>query len=562
MSTKIVPSLSTLPVELIYRLLDYLDIQTILLSVRYVSKKFYLISNSSNRYHLDLTSTSKSNFDLICHLICPKRVVSITLSDEDTTPGQIGLLFSLFQINDFPRLRSLTLRYIDSKDLQELLNGILRCSLISLSFHSRGKRTKSTFRLLSTLITQSNLQMLSLNSHAHHIEGIFDSIVESHLTHLTVGIVTFNEYQSVLRHCPHLRIFIIDDCWMNDIERSSSIKYHRQITSLTLRDTNRSMIQLESLLSLTPSLVELKLFNSPLSPNSLIDGSRWENLIKTKFSLLNRFQFVFHQLFLRMYECNADVDSLIIPFRTSFWLEDKRWFVNCQSIKSSHTIKLYSIPFSDISYDYNFDPANILLSTSIRKFNHSMIMSHVRCLSLNLTEIKTKKIQKQVKREDVLFEKVIELKLRLDGEWPVDGIHFISLLVNLLNLQTLSFQSDFDQSTVSNTIDNLMKLLHRASNVASLILLPLDTNGHYHVRMATLCSIVSIHVKHLTVKIQKLDDMKTVVERLKHLSSVSFNYPSDRKINSNEMIDWLVNNGRDLTHLEKEYSLHFWFGNN
>jgi hypothetical protein len=396
MSTKIVPSLSTLPVELLYRLLDYLDVQTILLSFRYVSKKFYLISHSSNRYNLDFSSISKSHFDLICRRICPERVISITLSDEDITPGQIGLFLSRFQISDFPQLRSLTLQYIDSNDLHEILHDILRCSLTSFSFHSRGKRNKSTFCLLSMLVTQTNLQTLSLNTHAHHIEGIFNSVVESYLAHLTIGTLTFNEYESVLQHCPHLRTLIIDDCWMNDTDRSSSIKSYRQVTSLTLRDTNRSMTQLESLLALTCSLVELKLINSPSTPNSLIDGSRWESLIKTKFFFLNKFQFVFHQLFVRIYECNADVELLMIPFRTSFWLEDKQWFVNCQSIKSSHMIQLYSIPFSIISYGYNFDPGNILLSTSTRKFNRSLIMDHVRCLSLNLKEIKTKQIEKQV----------------------------------------------------------------------------------------------------------------------------------------------------------------------
>jgi hypothetical protein len=400
MSTKVVPSLSALPVELLYRLLDYLDVQMILLSFRYVSKKFYLISNNSNRHNLDLSLTSKHHFDSICRLICPEKVVSITLSDEDTTPGQIGLFFSLFQISDFPRLRSLTLRYVDSKDLHEILKDALDCSLTSLSLHSRGKRSKSTFGLLSMLITQPNLETLSLNTHAHHIEGIFNSVTESHLTHLTIGTLTFNEYQTILQYCPHLQTLVIDDCWMNNTDCDSPAKSYRQVTSLTLSDTNRSMTQLESLLSLTPSLVELKLINSPLTPNSLIDGSRWETLIKTKFSLLNRFQFVFHRLFLRIYECNADVELLIIPFRTSFWLEDKRWFVNCQSIKSSHTIKLYSIPFSISSWDYNFDPANIVLSTSIRKFAHSHIMTHVRCLSLNLTEIKTKQIQKQVRADD------------------------------------------------------------------------------------------------------------------------------------------------------------------
>lgn len=153
------------------------------------------------------------------------------------------------------------------------------------------------------------------------------------------------------------------------------------------------------------------------------------------------------------------------------------------------------------------------------------------------------------------------MKVRVDGEWPVDSLYFISILVNLSSLQTLSFQSDFDQSTVSNIVDNLVTLVHRASNIRSLILLPLGTNGQYNTTMATLCSIVSFHVKHLTLKIQRLDDMKIVLGILQHLSSVSFNLPSDRKINSNEMIDWLINNGRDVTHLEHEYSLHFWFGN-
>ncbi len=556
MSTKVVPSLSTIPVELLYRLLDYLDIQTILLSFQYVSKKFYLITNNSNHYNLDLSSTSKNHFDLICRLICPEKVVSITLSDENTTPGQIGLFFSLFRITDFSRLRSVTFRHIDSKALHDILTDVLCCSLTSLSFYSRGKRSKSILRLLSLLIPQSNLKTLSLNTHAHHIEGIFNSVNESSLAHLTIGILTFNEYQTILRCCPHLQTLIIDDCWMTDTDQSSSvIKSYRQVTSLMLRNTNRSMIQLESLLLLTPSLVELKLINFPSTPNSLIDGSHWETLIKTKFSFLNRFHFVFHQLFLRMYECNTDVESLLIPFRTSFWLEDKQWFVNCQSIKSSHTIKLYSIPFSLISYDYNFDPGNILLSTSIRNLNHSLIMDHVRCLSLNLTEIKTKQIQR---KRDFLFCNVIELKLRFDGEWPAESLYFISMLVDLSNLQTLSFQSNFDQSIV----DNLVTLVQRASNICSLILLPLGADGQYHTTMEILCSIVSSHVRHLTLKIQKLDDMKIVVERLQHLSSVSFNLPSDRKINSNEMIDWLFSNGRDFTHVDNDYSLHFWFGNN
>lgn len=397
MSSTVVPSLSTLPVELLYRLLDYLDIQTILFSFRYVSKQFYSIASSSNHYNLNFRFISKNHFDSICCRICPSRIVFITLSDDETTPGQIGLFFSLFHIADFSRLRSLTLRQIDSKTLHEIVNDLLYCSLTSFSFHSRGKRTKSTFSLLSTLITQSNLQTLAMNTHVHHIEGIFHRSTQSHLIHLTVGTLTFNEYQTVLQHCPYLQVLVIDDCWIKDTDRIGFIRSYPQVISLTLRDTNRSMIQLEFLLPITPSLVQLTLINSPSTPNSLLDGFRWEILIKTKLSSLKTFQFVFHQLLLRTYESDADLESLVIPFRSSFWLEDKRWLINCQSIKSCHTIKLYSVPFPDNSYDYNFDPNEISLSTASRKINTSSMMEYVRCLSLNLTEIKAKQLTKQVR---------------------------------------------------------------------------------------------------------------------------------------------------------------------
>ncbi|CAF0817129.1 unnamed protein product [Adineta steineri] len=557
MSTKNAPSLSTLPVELIYRILDYLDIETSLLSFRYVSKKFYFISNKWNSYNYDLSSISKNHFDLICRQICQKKIVSITLSDEDTTPGQIRLFFSLNRISNFPRLRSLTLRNIDSNDLYEIVKDILNCSLTTFSCQSRGKQNKSIIHLLSKLIIQSNLEILSLNTHAHYIEQMFKSMTQSHLIELTIGILTFNEYQTILQYCPYLRVFVIDDCWINDTDQNSTIKSYQQLISLTLKFTNRSITQLEYLLLLTPSLTELKLINSPLTPNSLINGSYWEVFIKTKLLSLIKFQFVFYQLVLRTYECNGDVELFIIPFRTSFWLEEKQWFVNCQSIKSSHTIQLYSVPFSINSYDYNFDLGNILLSTSIKKLNHSIIMDHVRCLSLNLTEIKTKQIlKKNIKRDDFLFSKVTELNISVHGEWPIDSFYFISILVDLLKLQKLSFRSDFDQST----IDNLTVLVNQAFNIHSLSLLPLNMDGQYNTTVTNLCSIVSLHVKHLTIKIEKLDDMKIVVKKLKHLLSISFNFPSDRKINSHEMIDWLINNGQNFTYLEYEYFLHFWFG--
>ncbi|CAF2808808.1 unnamed protein product [Rotaria sp. Silwood2] len=121
MSTILNSSLDTLPVELIHRIFNSLDEQTIILSLRYVCKRFYTIVNVYDHYKLNFESILKSNFDRICRFIQLENVISLTLSDEHMTPGQIQLFFSLFHIERFTRLCSLTLSDIEERYLKRIL---------------------------------------------------------------------------------------------------------------------------------------------------------------------------------------------------------------------------------------------------------------------------------------------------------------------------------------------------------------------------------------------------------------------------------------------------------
>ena len=60
------PSLLTLPVELLHRIFDYLDAQTILLSFSYVCTHLRAVTHTYEKYTLDLTSISKSDFHHMC----------------------------------------------------------------------------------------------------------------------------------------------------------------------------------------------------------------------------------------------------------------------------------------------------------------------------------------------------------------------------------------------------------------------------------------------------------------------------------------------------------------
>ncbi|CAF0899935.1 unnamed protein product [Adineta steineri] len=101
--------------------------------------------------------------------------------------------------------------------------------------------------------------------------------------------------------------------------------------------------QLERLLSLTPSLGHLKLVSSKSIRNPIFDGSYWEQFIQEKLLLLRQFQFSFTCISKKLNDTTTP-DSLIFPFQSPFWLNNKKWFVNCDYILRQSKIILYTTP--------------------------------------------------------------------------------------------------------------------------------------------------------------------------------------------------------------------------
>jgi len=175
MSNDIVPSIETLPVELLHRIFDNLDTETILLSVRPVSRLFQSVINTYNRYILDLKLISKSNFYLLCRLINPQNVISLILSNHEQRLNQIDLFMLLVPLRQFIRLRSVTLLDINESQLNFILERININSLTSFSFNIKkydDKHTKTTISLLSSMITLSNLRKLVFGINVERLGAI------------------------------------------------------------------------------------------------------------------------------------------------------------------------------------------------------------------------------------------------------------------------------------------------------------------------------------------------------------------------------------------------------
>ena len=161
MATNINTSLlSTLPNELIYRILDILDNETIFFSFGNVCKRFHTLIRAYNQYKFNFQSISKPYFHSICRLIHPENIVSLTLSDDNRTPGQIKWFLSFFQIRQFIRLRSLTLIDIDEDDFHTIFPFENKILSLSFTFRNYIFRNSETLPVFSSIVSNKNLRQL------------------------------------------------------------------------------------------------------------------------------------------------------------------------------------------------------------------------------------------------------------------------------------------------------------------------------------------------------------------------------------------------------------------
>jgi hypothetical protein len=109
-----------LPVELFHNIFIYLSAHEIFYAFSNITDYIDDILIGYNRYLLNFRSVLKSHFDVTCHYIRPPKVISLILSDDDDTPNQSELFFSIFDIEQFINLRSLDISLINNDTCKKL----------------------------------------------------------------------------------------------------------------------------------------------------------------------------------------------------------------------------------------------------------------------------------------------------------------------------------------------------------------------------------------------------------------------------------------------------------
>ncbi|CAF1020458.1 unnamed protein product [Adineta steineri] len=121
MTEKVHSSLLTLPVEIVYRILDNLDEFTILCSVRDVCHRFNLITDTYNRYQLfttlDLSNYQLQDQDIQCLVKTLPNNTTLTTINIGSNTNQDGLIVKL--INALKNNKTLTTLDINCNSIKD-----------------------------------------------------------------------------------------------------------------------------------------------------------------------------------------------------------------------------------------------------------------------------------------------------------------------------------------------------------------------------------------------------------------------------------------------------------
>ena len=352
---------ATFPVELIERVLDLLDGNEILLSFGHVCRRFQTITQNYNRLSIKFISPLSSNYVQRLHRdIRTENVVALTL---DNSLGSFDEIKRYLCVT-YTRLHSLILYHIEEDYLQIIISHLKFSDLVSfsLSMSEITSLKSDSIGLLSTLIALPSLHQLTLDVHSRITDWI--SWPNGCSVHeLKIQQCAYEQFCIILNQLPNLRIFTLNECTMRDVDQSVQPISHLQLTSLTLNDTELSIDSLEFLLSLFPSLLRLKILKTKAcSSNYLQRFCQWEHFINEKLLSLKKFDFYF---FGRYYS-NENIESILTPFCTSFWLEQKQWFVTAKYSKTGWkpTISFYSSTLSTQKFPDNLDPDGMSYATT------------------------------------------------------------------------------------------------------------------------------------------------------------------------------------------------------
>ncbi|CAF0838543.1 unnamed protein product [Adineta steineri] len=299
------------------------------------------------------------------------------------------------------------------------------------------------------------------------------------LKYLSIHSCLYSQYLHILHQLPYLETLQLEKCIMdmnNMFESSSNLLFNSQLSCLIITDCSLSIEHLRSLILKTPKLREFKVIFRSGVFNSVIDIYEWEKFIRIELNFLNRLEFCVP--YTNSTDNAISLNSIIVPFRESFWLNEKRWYTVCETVIGDYKenkILLFTIPFTiNIDDSYGTITTLNLYSNDIGTFGTQYIVDAL----VNNTTLTTLNIvnnaigDDEVKYMADLLETSTSTTLSMaSNEIDAKGMNFLSKAFHK-NMTLKELGLEYNRATgdgaksISEALqnNNVLKIINLSSN--------------------------------------------------------------------------------------------------
>ena len=507
-------AMETFPVEIFHQIFDYLDIETIFFTIRPLCQLFQSIVLNYDRCNFQLKIASKARFDVLCQRLPPQNIRSLTLYNNEQIPDQISTFLQQVHLQQLSRLHSIDLDGIKEFQLSYLRKRIhldlLRSFSIRITKHDDISK-EITLNYLSTIVRQPTLRNLYLNIENNRISEISWPMNCSIQCLIINASIQLNDLIKIFSCSSRLTRLIIKKTFSGlRIDNREGYSFP-QLKSLIIEEVNSTIDELESFLLLTPSLSYLKLIGTV----DILDGKRWEDFLQVNLPRLDQLQFVFsfHQ---RITQTREDFERKIQSFRSPFWVEDKKWFVQCQWYPfDGSKYEFYSIPRCKSSLEMDFDWIKEIISTGGQAFQRT----NIEQITLRLRTFVTESILTSMNFLD--FPNVTKLHLRFCGRIWNSSMN-LSRMINLSQLVEIELSFDhLDPNNVDLLCENLI-LLKESSKLSTLIIRSISDERDIYPYLKRIFGSIPRHIKYFQIPIRDVEHIPMIIEHCRQLRVLQF----------------------------------------
>ncbi|CAF3471663.1 unnamed protein product [Rotaria socialis] len=343
-----ITTIENLSNELFYEIFDYLDGCNIYQAFLNLNYRFQQLLHAS-ALHFKITipssdETDEEDYEQLLH-INKQQILSLTVtlySSEDN-------LFSLYPINLFTCLESLSLSSIQSEILISILTDLtysthLRSLTIDIDTQSPSSNLNEIYRLIFTL---PQLKYVSCSSDSTIRSKLLSVATKKQLTtieHLVIDHnCTFSQLSIIISYTPKLRYLHISSLDENNYSSETILPINLfNLTHLSIKSCEITFHDLKFFITETKcNLKVLHIDYIQFYDPHYVDDNRWESLISECLPELKK-------IYLNCYqEIDTEPDSLACceprhSFTSLFWIE-RQWALDVEmnSFDIVYSIGLY-----------------------------------------------------------------------------------------------------------------------------------------------------------------------------------------------------------------------------